>query len=810
MASLTATIDTPTRGKSTVDGEKAGPGIFDAVAEPLSDFISGMGASAGRARQRADDKAKSTTNASKNEAEQLRFDTLKAANQLARTKAAVGQGKAPPGILDLQQEAKIQELYNKFPDNKADVAQYLQERGFNHWMFREAEQARAADDAQNTAQIKGQTDDYDYAVQHGIAHPSKSFEENAAKGARLRLQDEILKRTTEAAANRRAASAEGRAQGTYDQAQQDRDAFGALNSKLQEKLEQFTGPVDAFVAGAIGDSNKERRLAEMLPLMANWIESERGKAKTEAGAALTPELEKMIDQRYDGAKKSLEDRFAGTLSSYQTYTRIESGLQTQLKLSNADSMKATQQLVEMFGREAVAGIFGPNGAIGQIPKETLDKVKQELSGYSTLDASQGRAHMMRVAALLKGQLNLKDMTEAEAMEALPTLAATLGGNQAALLKGDKTPETVRGWQNGYGNLVEATVEIQPGQRNLSSLWAGVQLVASPGARKALELGLSDPDQRETATALMVGSRGSAVHALNVAKDANPTGSPDRMKPREFQTVKFGRNPANGVEEWFVEFDARGFEKKYGNSDLVYNKRLDKYEKNPYNKSDAGKLDVSTRDRISIMNASLTHLVETAKYDSDIPKDATPKAIREHYAKGTPFVKVGGKPMLSSDEEFFQAVDAFEKKLREDPTKPGPSPVSGNIKFSSGTDALVRTLILEAASEGPQGIQAAASVIMNRAGGKLENVESVVLANNGRTWQFTAWGDPKARNRGLTINPDSPEYQKVMEAVAPLLAGSVPRGPYRNYINKDLQAANGDPIPDWAQGEGTKIGAHTFY
>ena len=124
------------------------------------------------------------------------------------------------------------------------------------------------------------------------------------------------------------------------------------------------------------------------------------------------------------------------------------------------------------------------------------------------------------------------------------------------------------------------------------------------------------------------------------------------------------------------------------------------------------------------------------------------------------------------------------------------------------DAMVRTVIGEAGGEPPEGQAAVAHVIMNRlnkGGFGGENIKDVVTAPH----QF------EAVSRGVAdkIDPNSKQYQEVLNnIVLPLLRGELQdvTGGATNFINKDLQSQRGMQIPEWAAGEGQKIGRHTFY
>ncbi len=113
------------------------------------------------------------------------------------------------------------------------------------------------------------------------------------------------------------------------------------------------------------------------------------------------------------------------------------------------------------------------------------------------------------------------------------------------------------------------------------------------------------------------------------------------------------------------------------------------------------------------------------------------------------------------------------------------------------NAAVKAVAGEAANQPPEGQAAVASTILNRAmktGAPIRDIAS-------DTAQYNAI-DQKAV-------PGSPTYS----AIAPNIAAVFTKGPTTDathYLNPELQAKLGRKQPDWAQGDGTRIGDHVFY
>jgi len=122
------------------------------------------------------------------------------------------------------------------------------------------------------------------------------------------------------------------------------------------------------------------------------------------------------------------------------------------------------------------------------------------------------------------------------------------------------------------------------------------------------------------------------------------------------------------------------------------------------------------------------------------------------------------------------------------------------------DYLVRTVYGEAANQGPVGQQAVAAVIRNRAMQGKQSFRDVVLAKN----QFEPWGSRANELRGL--DPNSPKYQRILQAVRPVVDGELPdptNGATHFYAPK-AQAALGRKAPSWDNGTGVDLGDHRFF
>lgn len=123
------------------------------------------------------------------------------------------------------------------------------------------------------------------------------------------------------------------------------------------------------------------------------------------------------------------------------------------------------------------------------------------------------------------------------------------------------------------------------------------------------------------------------------------------------------------------------------------------------------------------------------------------------------------------------------------------------------DRVIRTVYGEAGNQGPVGQQAVAAVIRNRAANSGSTPTGVVTAPN----QFEPWNTPQGRARMASLDPNSPQYAQISQAVDKAYAGDDPTGGATHFYSPTAQSALGRQPPSWASGQpGQDIGDHRFF
>lgn len=126
------------------------------------------------------------------------------------------------------------------------------------------------------------------------------------------------------------------------------------------------------------------------------------------------------------------------------------------------------------------------------------------------------------------------------------------------------------------------------------------------------------------------------------------------------------------------------------------------------------------------------------------------------------------------------------------------------------DLITRTVIGEAGDQPPEGQAAVAHVILNRLNSKKfgDSVARVIFQPNA----FEPWSTRAGEL--VRIPRNSEPYKAVSALVDAVEKGDVPdpTGGATHFMNEDIvKKRNAGRVPQaWAQGEGLKIGAHTFF
>lgn len=138
-------------------------------------------------------------------------------------------------------------------------------------------------------------------------------------------------------------------------------------------------------------------------------------------------------------------------------------------------------------------------------------------------------------------------------------------------------------------------------------------------------------------------------------------------------------------------------------------------------------------------------------------------------------------------------------------EPSPlDPPAGNER-----DQMIRLLHAEAGNQSPQGQQAVANVIRNRAVEGNYGGDTATGVMN-KPWAFEPTMTPQGRQRMASLDPNSAQYQNLSSAVDRAYTGDDPTKGATHFYSPNAQASLGRPPPAWGQGPGQDIGQHRFF
>lgn len=140
------------------------------------------------------------------------------------------------------------------------------------------------------------------------------------------------------------------------------------------------------------------------------------------------------------------------------------------------------------------------------------------------------------------------------------------------------------------------------------------------------------------------------------------------------------------------------------------------------------------------------------------------------------------------------------------------PKYGGFNIFDAANIVAKTLFYEARGEGKEGIDAVASVLYNRAGGKAENLPTVCLAPK----QFSYWNDKKVNEKyyenTVPFSASKPGKDREMWLYCQKISGQLIFNEFKSTIgNLNSYYAHNKVTPDWADKlkDTKKVNNHTF-
>lgn len=427
-------------------------------------------------------------------------------NETTRARAAENQQRAPAGSTDIILERNLSRLLAQYPDQVNNIRKIFQDAGFDHYLFRESETEEALFQAERAGTIKMTQDYTNEAVQRGLVMPGTDLTTAAAVGQAAANQDYILKRQQDELTLRAGQTAEQRAQYNFNQDVQDREItqnFAAgMSSALQGPLSQLRN----IFTQANGDQSALDLIPETLNALDtvanNWIS-----AAIQGGAP--PATVEAMRTQWAQQRPLIVDLVSGPGSELGVAEATLKSMSTNLGIDMMTALPTYSALKEIFGPTALAD-FATN-----MPQEMRDTIAGEIKGISgAIDTDGERVSVANIAQMLRGRLQITEMNESQARQAMPTIVGVARGQVRDMSSGRGNPQS---YVNSSLQITNAAMELQPGAPRVDSEALVINTIYTPEARRVdLDLMRSDPQSGQ----LLINSKRAAARNIlrNTATD----------------------------------------------------------------------------------------------------------------------------------------------------------------------------------------------------------------------------------------------------------------------------------------------------
>lgn len=674
MATLTGQLQTETRGKSMTAGDAVAPSFVNSIFNVASGAISAFGPMQKRME------AQKTKDAL-NDAEQAQFDFLNskeqelnpaykaAGDELTKAQTAERQGRAPAGSADLRAEKVVSDLYARFPDDKASIAQYLQGRGFDHYMFQAVKQEEKWKELEADSERYLYEKSYQAAVNKGLADPTDDAATVKAGQALLKSEAE-LEIAIKAGQEARAQASENREQAKWEADKADKDAVNAASNLGGVYLNSIIPKVTAMLSSAQGSEERTKMMGELQPQLRLSVETYRSQVLTKMrSAGATADAINAFNAQVDDRLEAVNTLFD---ADFEANTRAYNTMKLKFQMDDATALPAYNRVVRLLGQNAANAIFGDDPS-SALPQDVVDQLKKEMKGFSTGNANQASVTLSNIVAIREGVKGLNDLTEDEARRVIGSTVKTSLANQQAINRGDLSFGTTSSFLNTQAQVVNAASELQPGTPDIKSINAAVSAVANPTMWQTFIALKKDPSTAQRTEALIIGNRGATAQLLRAAQQSGP----DTLG---IWSIRF--DTRNGTYK--VEPDKKKLEAARRNAGPTGVTAVEGMVLPTAGgaRSDAELMPPSLKLKADTMNMALNHLWATSGFDDELPKGSTALGLRNWYANGTPPKTATGEKAPSPDELWNKAYNNLRRDVQEIAVTGGASMIPDEAPVAS--------------------------------------------------------------------------------------------------------------------------------
>lgn len=571
-----------------------------------------------------------------------------AVGRLNNAKNAVDQGNLPPVAYTLQLQNQTAQVMVAHPEAAYSIMEYMKASGHNAAMFPALEAQQASQKALQTGYDQSLAYGVDFAQKNGV-NPNLPLQDQAKYGldlsfARDQQQQAILQAT--AARNNAALSETQRKDAMKEAGVQ---GVSAVQTEANVRVNSIFDSVRNQIAG-IGDTAERETIVQtrLLPALDNVAAQAKASAYNhlvKLGFATEENVKAVytgIDSQVAGVRAVFADKTGGLQKTLEN-------LKTQYGIDTAKAAPLIYKYAQAVGNNNVAALLGPTTMMD--PK-LATALGNEWKGIATSGAIDAQTHFNNIVSILNGNTQLHDYTEAEAASYVGAIATGKKASEASILADTSGGKDHQVYLNSTSNLLNATHQLSPAS-SLKSLTQAANLVATQGSRLALDKLATDPVAGEYAASVGLASH---LTSMKLLQDFQQTGQTDSTNMNGVKLQSIDYDSKSGT--FYVKFDKDAFmaipeNKAPSTLPSQVAARLATYSRVP----------TGLQEQIRAMNQVLDHATKTSKYDSDVPKTASPLEIRNAIATGRPFVT----KEKSAESKWSTSEQAIEDKLAAFPS-----------------------------------------------------------------------------------------------------------------------------------------------
>lgn len=578
------------------------------------------------------------------------------------------QGSINASMRDMQFETLVSEMYQLYPEARAEIANYLQGRGVRHAGLRAEIDRQQMLEADSDARRGALTTQYEWAASRGLIDDSVSLADGAAVGRR----GMEAVRQVEAA---QAAAEAAREAEELNESERDRileqsqgDLVNALGYQLNVQINPHLDRLTNLLAAAGSDPERQQLTDQARTQTQIALETWRREAHQQIWSMGGPNVQdsiEMVDGIFDQRIEQMNAMFDG---SFEQNSRAASNFAAAMGMERDQVLPLYTALSDAFGAGAANGLLsGPDGTI-ELPDDIVEALRREIRLYDP-SSRDGSSRLARFIAYARGEQGLQDLTPQQARQWFDANVRLMLSNVQAYSRGDEA--ALERWTPQYINAVEAARELPPTTTDARSLHAATGVVASGQARNML----SELDD-DLGTAALQASRAGAQHLYQVARDQHsaPQGG-WRIVYRD--GVHRLTPPSQADYEAFVRAQPQMYEVPGPDGTQLRQRSFPSYAEFVRQRPE------NLRLAVDVLNGNLTHLALT-RDSEEWARGLTERQYRDFIATGRlPEGVERGSVTATADEQFGTMIDQYIDDISQSrfdttqlPDPPAPRPMSG--------------------------------------------------------------------------------------------------------------------------------------